>query len=93
VDGDVADRLAATFQHAAGIGKLRAAVESQVHMGGVGGDMAEAILERLAGEREADGDSISVDVRFDRCRRFVENYLSEGQGEPRDMRIVRRQVA
>jgi hypothetical protein len=93
VDRDVADHFTAALQHSGGIGKQGAAVESEIHMIAIDGDMAEAIFDRLAGKRKRDADGITVGDAFQRVGRLFENNFAQRQGQIRDVRRVRCEMA
>lgn len=75
-DRDMPNRLARTLQNSFGIGKQRASVETQVHVIAIGHDVAKAILERFAGERESNRNCLTFGDRFNRVGRLLENYLA-----------------
>ena len=76
-DGYVANHLAAAGEDPVGIGKQGAAIEAEIYVGAVRGDVAKSILQRFAGKREADRDGIPFGDRFDGVGRFVKNDLSQ----------------
>lgn len=76
-DGHMANHLAAADENSTRIRKQRAAIEAEVYVAAVGGDMAESVLHRFAGKRETDRDGIPLGDRLDRLRRFVENDVSQ----------------
>ncbi len=91
-DADVADELSGALENAVGIGEQCASVETQVHMIGIGDNVAEAIFERLAGKRESDSDCITVDKGFEGFGGFFENNLAKREREIGDLRIIGREI-
>ncbi len=61
-------------------------------MGGVSDDVTEPILERLAGERKADGDCIAVNQRFDGLWSLFQYNFAKGERKARNLRTVWSQI-
>jgi hypothetical protein len=85
---EVPNQLAIAGEGTIWIRQQSAAVEAEVDVIGIGNDMAEAILEGLAGEGEADGNRVSIDQRFDCRRSFLKHDLAKRKGETCDVRII-----
>jgi len=75
-DRHVTNRLALSDENSVGIRQQRTTIESEIHVGGVGHDVAEAILQRLAGERESNRHCVALDDGLNRRRRFLKNQLA-----------------
>lgn len=75
------------------VGKLRAAVEAEVHMGAVSYDVAKSVLQRFAGEGEADRDGVAFDQGLNGVRRLLENDLAQRQSQIDEVWIVGSEVA
>lgn len=73
------NRLARTFQDSVGVSEQRTPVEPEVHVAAVGHNVAEAILERLACERESNRDRIALHYRFDGFGCFFQNDVAKCQ--------------
>lgn len=89
----MANQLTAPSQDSVWIGKQSATVESKVHMGFVGHDVAKPVLQRLAGEREPNRHCVSFGDGFNRVGRFFQNYFAKRQEQIRYVRIVGGQIA
>jgi hypothetical protein len=74
----MANQFARTLQNSVRVGKQRATVETEVDVAAIGHDVAKAVLERFAGERESDRDSTTFEDGFDRVGCLLKNYLAQG---------------
>ena len=73
----MANHFSIAGEDAIRIGKQRSAIEAEVHVAGVGGDVAKAVLQRFAGEGESDGDGVPFGDGFNGIGGFVEHDVAE----------------
>lgn len=90
---EMTDQLAIARKKMIGIGEKSAAIKAQIDVVSVGHHMAKAVFERLAGERETDGNCVAIDEGLDRLRCFFEHDVAKREGEARDVRIIGSKVA